>query len=64
MKETNFESAMCDIRRNYKTKDQGDLQEVLQSRALIYGDQLNPKWFSHGTDLDDKVKSVKETNKL
>ena len=58
LKERNFASAMCDIRRNYETKDQGDLQEVLKSRALIYGDQLNPKWFTHGTDLGDKVKSV------
>ena len=62
LKEGNFVSAMCEIRRNYETKDQGDLQEVLQSRALIYGNQLDPKWFCHGTDLGDKVKSVREKN--
>ena len=62
VKERNFESAMCEIRRNYETKDQVDLQEVLQSRARIYGTQLDPKLFCHGSDLGDKVKSVRENN--
>ena len=41
----------------------GDMQQVLQSRAALYGDSLDPKWFNQGIDLGGKTKSIIERNK-
>ena len=40
----------------------GDLKQVLQSRAEIYGDALDPNWFKPGTDMGTKAKSLRERN--
>ena len=40
----------------------GDLKQVLQSRAEIYGDALDPNWFKPGTDIAAKTKSLRERN--
>ena len=38
----------------------GDMQQILQSRAEIYGDLLEPKWFSPNTDLGAKLKTIQD----
>ena len=40
----------------------GDAKQILQSRAEIYGDNIDPKWFKPGTDFGGKAKSLKEKN--
>ena len=40
----------------------GDMKQVLQSRAEIYGDDLDPKWFKQGTDLGGKAATLKQKN--
>ena len=41
----------------------GDLQQVLQSRAEIYGDLLDPKWFGPAVDLASKTKDMVQSTK-
>ena len=41
----------------------GDLQQVLQSRAEIYGDFLDPKWFGPAVDLAAKTKDIVQRTK-
>ena len=40
----------------------GDLKQVLQSRAEIYGDELDPNWFKSKVDLGGKAKTLREKN--
>ena len=40
----------------------GDMKQVLQSRAEIYGDELDPNWFKSKVDLGGKAKSLREKN--
>ena len=40
----------------------GDMKQILQSRAEIYGDELDPKWFKSKVDLGAKAKSLREKN--
>ena len=40
----------------------GDMKQVLQSRASIYGDELDPKWFKQKVDLGGKTPTLKEKN--
>ena len=39
-----------------------DMKQILQSRAGIYGDELDPKWFKPKTDLGGKTSTVKMKN--
>ena len=41
----------------------GDIQQILQARAELYGDSTNPKWFGRDVDLGAKAKSFTERNK-
>ena len=41
---------------------QGDIQQILQSRAEIYGDELDPNWFKTKADLGSKAKTLREKN--
>ena len=41
---------------------QGDMKQVLQSRAEIYGDGLDPNWFKPNGDLGAKAKTISERN--
>ena len=40
----------------------GDMKQVLQSRAEIYGDELDPNWFKQKVDLGGKASTLKEKN--
>ena len=40
----------------------GDMKQILQSRAEIYGDVLDPKWFKQKIYLGAKAKSLQEKN--
>ena len=40
----------------------GDMRQVLQSRAEIYGDELDPNWFKQKGDLGGKTSLLKEKN--
>ena len=62
MKDGDFLSAMCQLTRNDNTVAVGDLQEVLRSREEIYGTSFDPTWFTHGTDLGSKAKSMEQRN--
>ena len=39
-----------------------DIRQILQSRAELYGDELNPKWFKENADLGGKASTLKERN--
>ena len=39
-----------------------DIRQVLRSRAEIYGDELDPKWFKSMSDLGTRAKSLREKN--
>ena len=41
----------------------GDMKQVLQSRAEIYGDALEPNWFQTNSDLGGKAKSMRQKNR-
>ena len=41
----------------------GDMNQVLQSRAEIYGDGLDPNWFKQRVDLGGKTPTLKQKNK-
>ena len=55
--------AMLQIARNNRTETQGDIEEILKRRAKIYGDTLDPKWFTYEIDLGVQAKSMEERNK-
>ena len=40
----------------------GDMKQVLQSRAEIYGDMVDPNKFKSRVDLGGKTKSMREKN--
>ena len=40
----------------------GDMKQVLQSRAEIYNDALDPNWFQANVDLGGKAKSLRQKN--
>ena len=40
----------------------GDMNQVLQSRAEIYGDGLDPNWFKQRVDLGGKTPTLKQKN--
>ena len=40
----------------------GDLKQILQSRAEIYNDMLEPNWFRANTDLAGKAKTMRQKN--
>ena len=54
---------MFKIARNHRTEPRGDIQEVLQRRAKLYDEGLDPKWFSYDSDLGEKAKSTQDRNK-
>ena len=54
---------MFKIARNHRTEPRGDVQEVLQRRAKLYDEGLDPKWFSYDSDLGKKAKSTQDRNK-
>ena len=39
-----------------------DLKQILQSRAELYGDELDPKWFQTAVDLGKKASTIKARN--
>ena len=39
-----------------------DLNQILQSRAELYGDELDPKWFQTAVDLGKKASTIKARN--
>ena len=41
----------------------GDIQQLIQSRAELYGDSLDPKWFNQSVDLGSKTKTTNDRNK-
>ena len=40
----------------------GDMRQVLQSRAEIYRDALEPNWFQTNSDLGGKAKAMRQKN--
>ena len=56
-KEGDCVGAMFRIARNARTERGGNIQEVLERRAKLYGDNLDPEWFSVDSDLGVKAKS-------
>ena len=38
----------------------GDIQQILQSRAEIYRDELDPKWFKASGDLGGKARTLRQ----
>ena len=62
-KEGDSVSSMFRIARNYRTEPRGDIQEVLERRGKLYGDNLDPKWFSFDSDLGAKTNSIRDRNK-
>ena len=40
----------------------GDMKQVLQSRAGIHGDELDPNWFKQNIDLGGKASRLREKN--
>ena len=40
----------------------GDMKQILQSRAGIYGDELDPKWFKHKADVGGKASTLRQKN--
>ena len=53
---------MFRMARNHRTEPRGNIQEILEKRAKLYGDNLDPKWFSYDSDLGVKAKSSQERN--
>ena len=41
----------------------GDMKQVLQSRAEIYGDALEPNWFQTNSYLGGKAKRMRQKNR-
>lgn len=39
-----------------------DMKQILQSRAELYGDELDPKWFQPNVDLGKKAATTKARN--
>ena len=39
-----------------------DMKQILQSRAELYGDELDPKWFQQNVDLGKKAATIKARN--
>ena len=39
-----------------------DIKQILQSRAELYGDELDPKWFQQAVDLGGKASTTKKRN--
>ena len=62
-KEGDYQNAMFWIARNHRTGARGNIQEILEKRANLYGDNIDPKWFSYDSDLGVKAKSSQERNK-
>jgi hypothetical protein len=61
-KEGDCLSGIFRIARNHRTEPRGNIQEILERRAKLYGDNLDPKWFSYDSDLGVKAKSSQERN--
>ena len=62
MNDGDLVTAMCQLTRSDKMVAVGDLEEVLRAREQTYGTCLDPTWFTHGTDLGFKAKSIGERN--
>ena len=56
-KEGDCLGSMFRIARNHRTEPRGDIQEILEKRAKLYGDNIDPIWFSYDSDLGVKAKS-------
>ena len=62
IKEGDSQGSMFSIARNDRTESRGDIEEVLKRRAVLYGDNLDPKWFNYKSDLGVKAKSTHDRN--
>ena len=61
-KEGDCLGAMFQMARNHRTEPRGNIKEILERRAKLYDDNLDPKWFSYDSDLGVKAKSSQERN--
>ena len=55
------EQALHNVLTNKSAR--GDMKQILQSRAEIYGDELDPSWFKPKVDIGSKAKSLQQKSR-